>query len=212
MKTKITLLLFCVLTSTAIFAQKGNTEIGITGGLMQFETVRGEFLDFSNPTIQNGFGWSAGIFAENYWKPKIHPIVEVNFYNYSSYIFSGHPFSSYYYSPEMLYLQSAGFSSKQFSDIAVSGGIKYLFSKKLFVYPGVELAWIFNSDNYKNKTNLNLKLGGGVNFKRFDVMLEYSHGLQPERTSYDKSADSYTSEKHNTYLQLKVQVPVYRLK
>ena len=199
---KTILLAFCISISTVIFAQN-NTEIGFTGGGILFYPI-----DYAGNTFKNNSGWSAGIFFENTRKTKIHPIFELNFYNLSSDVFFNR--YNYGYTQPFFYEKSANTSFKY---LALSGGVKYFLNNKLFIYPGLEVTRDLNNSAYSGKTKLNLKVGGGLSFKKFDVMLEYTYGLDKQAKLYEASSDYLLYSNHrNTYLQLKVQVPLFRVK
>ncbi len=190
------------------------TEIGLTGGVARFYPEAQHIGSNFNNSMDNGWGWSAGIFVEDHRKPKIHQIVEINFYNLSSDVFLQKnptpPWSPYDENDNRKPVYGI-FDNTSFSQIAISGGIKYFLNKKLFAYPGFELARALNSDVDINKTTYNLKLGGGVNLRGVDILLEYAYGLKYQRIVYDPTVP-FTTTHRNKYLQLKVQVPLYRLR
>lgn len=163
--------------------------------------------------MDNGWGWSAGVFIQDHWKPKILQIVEINYYNLTSDVFLQRnptpPWSPHDGSGRQpIY---GDFENTSFSQLAISGGIKYYFNKTLFAYPGFEIARALNSDIDINKTTFNLKLGAGVNIGRADISLEYTYELKYQRMIYDITVP-FASTHRNTFLQLKVQVPLYRLR
>lgn len=214
MKTisKTIILFFIVLTTSTTQAQR-KTKIGFTGGAARFYPEAQHLGSNLNNRMDNGWGWSAGVFIEDHWKPKIHQIIELNYYSLSSDVFLQK-------NPDGPWAPNDGtgrepiygnFGNTSFSQLAISGGIKYFLNKKLFVYPGFEIARALNADIDINKTTLNLKLGAGVNLGRADVFLEYSYGLKYQRMIYDITVP-FASTHRNKYLQLKVQVPLYRLR
>ena len=214
---KAIILIFCLLISTTIFAQN-NTEIGITGGGIHFYPIDDKSY---GGTFKNNFGWSAGIFVENTRKAKIHPVFELNFYNLSSDILLKQPRSngwSYGVCGTVLNMcdHEKSANNTSFKYLALSGGVKYFLNNKLFAYPGLEVTRDLNNSAYlDSKTKLNLKFGGGLSFKKVDVMLEYTYGLDKQVKFYETPVElpyAFYSKHRNTYLQLKVQVPVYRFK
>ena len=150
MKTiKITLILFFSISIIGIAQAQSTTEIGFTGGAARFYPEAQNMGANLNNSMDNGLGWSAGVFVEDHWKPKIHQIVEINFYNLSSDVFLQQnptpPWSPYDENDNRKPIYG-NFNNTSFSQIAISGGIKYFLNKKLFVYPGFELARALNSD------------------------------------------------------------------
>lgn len=206
------ILLFIVFIATTAQAQH-KIEIGITGGATRFYPEASLYVNGLNSSMDNGWGWSAGTFIENHWKPKIHEIFELNYYNFKSDIFleklPDAPWSPYDGTDrEPVY---GSFHQTTFGYITFSGGIKYFLNKKLFVYPGFELAYSLNEDVFLNKTTYHLKLGAGVNFKHVAVLLEYAYGLRHQNRIFDPTVPFITSHR-NKYLQLKAQVPLHRLR
>ena len=215
MKTiKIPIILFFSISIINSVQAQRTTEIGFTGGVARFYPEAQNIGSNLNNSMDNGWGWSAGVFVEDHWKPKIHQIIEINFYNLASDVFLQKnptpPWSPYDENDDRKPVYG-NYDNTSFSQIAISGGIKYFLNKKLFVYPGFELARALNSDVDINKTTYNLKLGGGVNLRGVDILLEYTYGLKYQRIVYDPTVP-FTTTHRNTYLQLKVQVPLYRLR
>ncbi|GAB1451919.1 hypothetical protein MASR2M47_19750 [Draconibacterium sp.] len=212
MKTKATILFIMVLSISMAQAQR-KTEIGLTGGAARFYP-KSEYMDPSlNNSMDNGWGWSAGVFIEDHWKPKIHQIIELNYYNMSSDVYlqknPPSPWSPYDGTGrEPIY---GNYSNTAFNQIAISGGIKYFLTHTLFAYPAFEIARTLNPDVEINKTTLNLKLGAGAAIGPVNVNLEYSYGLKHQQTIYDITVPFATTHR-NTYLQLKAQVPLYNFK
>ena len=210
---KIIFLTLCVFLFSYHSRAQHTTEIGLSGGGIRFYPEAQNLGSNLNNQMTNGWGWSAGIFIEDHWKPKIHQIIEINFYNLSSDVFlQKNPEAPW--SPhdgtgrEPVY---GNYDNTSFNLIAISGGIKYLLNKALFVYPGFELARALNSNVDINKTTYHLKLGGGVNLRGVDILLEYAYGIKNQRIVYDPTVP-FVSTQRNTYLQLKVQVPLYKLR
>lgn len=206
---KITILFFVVNTASTTQAQR-TTQIGFTGGAARFYPEAQHLGSSFNNRMDNGWGWSAGVFIQKYWKPKIHQIIELNYYALSSDVYLEKVIGSPYDDPNYQIIRG-NYDNTSFNQLAVSGGIKYFLNKKLFVYPGFEIARALNPDIDINKTTYNLKLGAGVDLGRADVFLEYSYGLKYQRMIYDITVP-FASTHRNTYLQLKVQVPLYRLR
>jgi len=204
---------FLVLVHSNIHAQR-TTELGFTGGAIRFYPEAQNLGSNLNNSMNNGWGWSAGIFFEDHWKPKIHQIIEINYYNLSSDVFLQKnptpPWSPYDENDNRKPVYG-NFDNTSFSQIAISGGIKYFLNKKLFAYPGFEITRALNSSVDINKTTYNLKLGAGINLRQIDILLEYAYGLKYQRIVYDPTVP-FTTTHRNTYLQLKVQVPLSRLR
>src|SRR5690554_6490204 len=80
------ILCFVILFSGNIQAQR-ITEIGLSGGGIRFYPEAQHLGSSLNNRVDNGWGWSAGVFFEDHWKPKIHQVVELNYYNLSSDVF-----------------------------------------------------------------------------------------------------------------------------
>ncbi|MCG6188194.1 hypothetical protein [Maribellus maritimus] len=210
MKKLFLLNLLFILSVYPVLAQR-ITEIGLTGGAARFYPEAQHMGANRNNSMDNDWGWSAGVFIEDHWKPKIHQIVEINFYKLSSDVFlQKNPEGPWGIGDERQPIYG-NYDNTSFSQIAISGGIKYFLNKKLFVYPGFEFARALNSDVDINKTTYNLKLGGGVNLRGVDILLEYAYGLKYQRIVYDPTVPFATTHR-NTYLQLKVQIPLYRLR
>jgi hypothetical protein len=207
------ILLFLLFVSYNLHAQR-ITEIGLSGGGIRFYPEPQNLGSNLNNRMDNGWGWSAGIFIEDHWKPKIHQIIEINYYNLSSDVFLQKnptpPWSPYDENDNRKPVYG-NYDNTSFNHIAISGGVKYFLNKTLFVYPGFELARALNSDVDMNKTTYNLKLGGGLNLRGVDILLEYAYGLKYQRIVYDPVVP-FTTTHRNKYLQLKVQVPLYRLR
>lgn len=203
------ILCFVILFSGNIQAQR-ITEIGLTGGGIRFYPEAQHLGSSLNNRMDNGWGWSAGVFFEDHWKSKIHQVVELNYYNLSGDVFlQKNPLGPGGYGGEQPVY--GNFDNTSFNHLAVSGGIKYFFTPKLFAFPAIEAARALNADVDVNKTTFNLKLGAGVDLRGVDVLLEYAYGLNYQRMIYDPTVP-FVSTHRNKYLQLKVQVPVHRFK
>jgi len=211
MKKKFKLFLFVLIiiivkTTTA----QRKTEFGLSGGAARFYPEAQNLGSSRNNSMDNGWGWSAGIFLEDHWKPKIHQIVELNYYGFKSDVFLekipvGGGYST---GSQPIY---GHFDNTSFNQIAVSGGIKYFLTRTLLVYPAFEIARSLNPDVEINKTTLNLKLGSGAAIGPVDIILEYSYGIKYQQTVYDITVP-FASTHRNSYLQLKAQVPLYNLR
>lgn len=209
---KIIILFFVVHTASTVLAQH-KTQIGFTGGAARFYPEAPSLGYSFNNRMDNGWGWSAGLFIQEHWKPKIHQIVEINYYNLLSDVFlqknPAPPWSPYDGTGrEPIY---GDFKNTSFNQLAISGGIKYFLNKKLFVYPGIEIARSLNSKIDINKTTWNLKLGAGVDLRGVDILLEYAYGQKYQQMVYDPTVPFVITHR-NKYLQLKVQVPLHRLR
>lgn len=209
---KTVILFLIVLTTNSLHAQR-KTEIGLTGGAIRFYPEAQHLRSNLNNKMDNAWGWSTGVFIQDHWKPKIHLIIELNYYSLSSDVFlqkdPPSPWSPYDGTGRQPVY--GNFDNTSFNQLAISGGIKYFVNKTLFVYPGFEIARALNNNVDINKTTYNLKLGAGVNLGRADVFLEYAYGLKYQRMIYDITIP-FVSTHRNTFLQLKVQVPLYNLK
>ncbi len=128
------------------------TEIGITGGAARFYPEAQHLGSSYNNAMENGSGWSAGVFFEDHWKPKIHQVVEINYYAFTSDIFlQKNPDGPWGYGiGEQPII--GDFQSEPFNFLSVSGGIKYFLNKRLFVYPGFEWVRSLNKKVDVNKT------------------------------------------------------------
>ena len=204
------LVLFLALGIEGIKAQR-TTEIGFTGGAARFYPEAQHLGSNNNNSMDNGWGWSAGIFAEDHWKPKINQIVEINYYHLSGdVILESDPIGpgGYGVGEQPVW---GDFRNTSFDLLAISGGIKYFLNKSLFVYPGFEFARSLNKNIDINRTTYNLKLGAGVGIKGIDIILEYTYGLKYQRMVYDPDVPFVTTHR-NKYLQLKVQIPLYKIR
>ncbi len=234
MKKKLkSILLACLFLAglNSTFGQK-KIEVGITTGAIRFYPEASFINQDYNNSMNNGFGWSAGIFLEKPWKPKIHPIIELNFYNFLSDV----------YLHEINFLDPTD-SRKQeyiiqdlvnepFNYLSFSLGIKYYLGKRLFICPGFEIArsckkqvqfnelrsyfggWTITNPFILKEENTrriisNAKLGIGINLKKVDLILEYSHGFDWQLSVYDYDTPLGFAQR-NSYLQLKVQVPLLK--
>ncbi|HKL33568.1 MAG TPA: hypothetical protein VJ919_13595 [Tangfeifania sp.] len=225
---KRTIFFILIIISVSTNAQR-TTEIGFTGGAIRFYPEAEFFSQSLNNQSKNGWGWSAGFFYEKHWKPKINPVLELNYSNFSSDFFLEHRF----FEPETGNIGepvSDTFRDATFSYLSASAGVKLYLNNKLFVYPGFEISkslnrktdlwsvmyyakdWgssVYIKNRYLNKTNYYAKLGLGVDLKAVDVMLEYVYGLNYQLSFYEYSTPFGVNHR-NKYLQLKVQVPIYK--
>jgi hypothetical protein len=217
-----------IIFSCTAYAQP-NFEVGLTGGFARFYPETEFFSQSLNNQADNGFGWSAGIFYEKHWKPKINPVLELNYSNFSSDFILEHRF----FDPETGNSGepvSGTFRDATFSYLSASAGVKLYLNNKLFVYPGFEISKSLNrktdlwsvmyyakdwgssvciKNRYLNKTNYYAKFGFGVDLKALDVMLEYVYGLNYQLSFFEYSTPFGVNHR-NKYLQLKVQVPIYK--
>jgi hypothetical protein len=115
------------------------TEIGLTGGGIRFYPEAQHLGSSLNNRMDNGWGWSAGVFFEDHWKSKIHQVVELNYYNLSGDVFlQKNPLGPGGQGGEQPVY--GNFDNTSFNHLAVSGGIKYFFTPKLFAYPEIGVA------------------------------------------------------------------------
>ncbi len=187
------------------------TEIGATAGAIRFYPQAQHLGSNLNNRMENGVGWSAGIFLEDHWKPKIHQIIELNYYDYKSDVFLQKNTLSpggYGSGNDPVY---GSFNNTSFSQIAISGGLKYFVNNTLFFYPAFEIGFSTNPDIDINKTAYSAKLGLGTDIRGVDIILEYNYGLNHQRMVYDPTVP-FASTHRNSYLQLKAQVPLHNLR
>lgn len=204
--SKTVILFFIVLIASSVQAQR-KTEIGLTVGAARFYPEAQNLGSSRNNSMDNDWGWSAGIFLEDHWKPKIHQIIELNYYRFKSDVFLEKiPIGGGYSTgSQPIY---GHYDNTSFNQIAVSGGIKYFLTRALFAYPAFEIARTLNPDVDINKTTLNLKLGAGAAIGPVNVILEYAYGIKYQRTVYDITVPFATTHR-NRYLQLKAQIPLH---
>lgn len=208
-----TITLLAVITSCFSIANaQRKTEIGVTGGGARFYPIAKQLGSSLNNRMENDWGWSAGIFLEEHWKPNINQIIELNYYGFKSDVFlEKTPIGGGYGSGSDDQPVYGNFENFSFSQIALSGGIKYLMNNTLFVYPAFEIGYCLNPDIDINKSVFSVKLGVGADIRGVDIILEYDYGLNYPRTVYDKTVP-FASTHRNSYLQLKAQVPLYNLR
>ncbi len=207
-KKTILFLLLAIFTITVVQAQH-KTEVGLTGGAIGFSPVYYEHWNFNELSMDFGVGWSAGAFVEQHWKPRIYQIIELNFYSLNSKVKFEKSVPNdigYGYKAITIYSQN-----ESFPQIALSGGVKFFVSDHFFVYPGFEFSRALNSNVIANKTSYNLKLGAGFKIGIVSVLLELCHGLNNQIVIYSETPRLTGSHTYR-YLQLKVQVPIYRIK
>jgi len=129
MEKKIVLfLLLAIFTVTDVQAQH-KTEVGLTGGAIGFFPAYYEHLVYGELSMDFGAGWSAGAFVEQHWKPRIHQIIELNFYSLKSKVMFRKS-SEHGYDDLIVYSEN-----ESFPQIALSGGVKFFVSDHFFVYP-----------------------------------------------------------------------------
>jgi hypothetical protein len=210
---------------------QSNIEIGLTGGFARFYPETKFFSQSLNNQADNGFGWSAGLFVEKRWNSWFNPVFEVNYTNLSADFY----LENTYYdreTGEFTGRASEAFKGVSFSYLSASAGFKFYLNKKLFVYPGFEFArplnrktdlwsvmyyakewpsYVYVKNRYLNKTNYYAKLGIGVDLKAVDVILEYVYGLNYQLSFFEYSSP-FGINHRNKYLQLKVQIPLYKFR
>jgi hypothetical protein len=207
---KKTVFLFLVTFFAFNVQAQRKTEIGLTGGAIGFFPSYYEHLAYGELSMDFGMGWSAGAFVEQHWKPRIHQVIELNFYSLNSkvefYKSSGQTSTGYGYNDINIYSQN-----ESFPQIALSGGVKFFVSDHFFLYPGFEFSRALNSNVDMNKTSYNLKLAAGFKISKVDIMLEYCHGLTRQGVVYSEYPLLIGNHLYR-YLQLKVQIPIYQFK
>ena len=211
LKTVFLLATGMLLIISSIATAQRKTEFGLTGGTARFYPQAQHLGPNLNNRMENGWGWSAGIFLEDHWKPKIHQIIELNYFGFKRDVFlQKNPLTpgGYGSGNEPVY---GNFNNTQFNQIAISGGIKYLLNNTLFVLPAFEIGYSLNPDIDINKTTFSIKLGLGVDIREVDIILEYDYGLNYQRMVYDATVP-FVSTHRNSYLQFKAQVPLFNLR
>ena len=203
-KKTVLFLLLAIFTVTDVQAQH-KTEVGLTGGAIGFFPAYYEHLVYGELSMDFGAGWSAGAFVEQHWKPRIHQIIELNFYSLKSKVMFRKS-SEHGYDDLIVYSEN-----ESFPQIALSGGVKFFVSDHFFVYPGFEFSRALSSNVNMNKTSYNLKLAAGFKISNVDVMLEYCHGFTRQGVVYNESP-LFIGNHFYRYLQLKIQVPLHRFK
>ena len=205
----LSIIIILFLNCSSVNAQR-KTEIGLTASAARFYP-RVESLGSSlNNKMENGWGWTAGIFIEEHWKGKIHQIIEINYYCFYSNVFlekipNGGGYGS------NIQPVIGNYQNTDFNQIALSGGLKYFLNNTLFVYPAFEIGFSLNSDIDINKTVYSVKLGIGVELGNFDLILEYDYGLTDQRMVFDPTVP-FAATYRNSYLQIKAQIPLYNLR
>ncbi len=212
----ITIVLFMLLLLGAKFANaQGKTEIGITAGVARFNP---EMIHYSIYTsldqMDKGAGWTAGAFIQRYLTPKVQPIIEINYVSLSSDIAMqqvSEGTGEWQYGddqPSSIYRE---FRNTSFPSLSASLGTKYYLTKKLIAYPAFVVARSLNQDMYNNKTDYRVKLGLGLKLKKTHVILEYAYGLRDQSHVLDPSVP-FRNTVRTEYLQLKAQIPLWRLR
>lgn len=131
----LALIIISLFTVKAINAQR-TTNIGFTGGVARYYPDLDEkFSTSRNDAMDNGWGYSAGIFIEDSWKSKIHQIIEVNFLClYSDVFLENNPYGPGGYgsgSQPVYWL----FENTAFNYFTISGGIKYFLNDRILPIP-----------------------------------------------------------------------------
>ncbi len=186
------------------------TEFGLTGGPVRFYPQAGHPEAGWAASMDNGWGWSMGIFVEDHRFLRFHPVVELNHYTLSTDVNFQSTSAGQNGNGAGEKANERNFSSISFNHLGFSGGIKYFIIPELVVYPAIEVARTLNPDVEKNRYTLRMKLAAGVNLGYLDVMLEYAYGLYRQQIAY-YDTDPYVSNHRNTFLQLKLQVPLYKI-
>ena len=201
-------LLFILLVHVS-FAQQ-NTKIGLTGGLIRFyPDDNGLLFKLNhNNTMDNGWGWSAGIFFEKPWTSKFYQIMEANYNSLSSDIYLQEDVWENGTNMESII---GNYGNTKYNYLALSWGVKYFITSRLFLNPSFEMARVLNDDISINKILPNVKVGGGVNIQKVNIMLEYTYALEEQQRIFDISVP-FAVNHRNKYLQLKVQIPLIQLK
>lgn len=210
MKTiKIYYSLLFILFVNVSFAQQ-DSKIGLTGGPIRFyPDDNGILFKLNhNNTMDNGWGWSMGIFFEKPWTPKFHQILEANYSSLSSDIYLQKDVWE-----NGIEMQSiiGNYENTRYNYLALSWGVKYFLTRRIFLNPSVEIARILNDDISINKILPNVKIGVGVDVQKINILLEYSYALEEQQRIFD-IAVPFAVNHRNKYLQLKVRVPLITIK
>jgi len=208
-----TILVFLLIIWSVTTEAQRTFNIGFTGGAARYYPDLDEkFSTSRNDAMDSGFGFSAGVFIEDSWKPKIHQIIEVNFLSlYSDVLLEYNPVGPGGYGGGTNQIEWKEFNNASFNYFSISGGLKYFLNDRLFIYPGIEWARALTNEVDMNKNTYHLKLAAGVNTRICDIILEYDYGLRTQRRIFDSTIPLIGTYR-NKFLQLKVQVPLYRLK
>ncbi|MCG6188193.1 hypothetical protein [Maribellus maritimus] len=209
------------------------TEIGFTGGVARFYP-HVEFFEnpINNNSVGNGLGFSVGVFYEYDLFSRFHPILETKYLSTSV--------NNIYLESGLVFNESAGygykaavaenFGDKIFHYLQFSLGAKLFLNKKLFFYPAFGFSksldesvdlyaltyyskdweYVHITDRYLKKIFYHTSLAFGADFKAFDVMLEYVYGLTYHLSFFDYSVPLGINHRNN-YLQLKINVPLFKL-
>ncbi len=207
-KETVLFLLLTIYTVTVVQAQH-KTEVGLTGGAIGFFPAYYEHLAYGELSMDFGMGWSAGAFVEQQWKPRIHQIIELNFYSLNSKVKFEKSVPNdigYGYKAITIYSQN-----ESFPQIALSGGVKFFVSDHFFVYPEFEFSRALSSNVDMKKTSYNLKLAAGFKISNVDVMFEYCHGFTRQGVVYSDYPLLIGNHLYR-YLQFKIQIPIYQFK
>ncbi len=207
-KIKIIILLFLIVTCTINISAQRKYEFGLTTGAVRFYPEVQHLGSSPNNSMENGLGWSAGVYIQDNWKPRLSQIVELNYYSMHSDIYlEKFPTGPHGGQTKPIV---GDFKNTSFSTLSLSAGVKYFLRKSLFVYPSFEIARSLNKKIDINKTSYNATLGVGIDLKKISVLLEYAYGLKYQRLVYDPAVP-FASTHRNKYLQLKVQVPIINM-
>lgn len=200
--------LFILLISAISTKGQKPLQIGVSGGALLFSPQAQHLGHSLNNSMKNGAGWSAGIYIEEFRTNKLHPILKINYFNLKSDVFlqkvTGNPYAGDDYQNII-----GDYKNTAFNQLAFSAGFRYYINHYFFVSPGVELFRALNKKTDINKTTYNVKLGAGADLEFAKIILEYAYGLQNQRTIYD-STIPFVSTHRNTYLQLKVHIPLVK--
>jgi len=209
---KIFFFALLLLGATIANAQQ-KTEVGITAGVARFYPQMLHYgIYTSADQMSDGPGWTAGAFIQQYLTPKVQQILEINYVTLASNItmeqVSMEPYGAGNGQPQPI---REDFRHTPFTSLSVSLGGKYYLTKKLFAYPAFVLARSLNQNMTMNATDYRVKVGLGLKLKKAHVILEYAYGLRDQSRVLDPAVP-FQNTTRTKYLQLKVQVPLFRLK
>ena len=207
---KIFFFALLLLGATIANAQQ-KPEVGITAGVARFYP-QSLYFGTSADQMSNGPGWTAGAFIQQYLSPKVQQILEINYVTMSSDISMEQvPTGPWGHGDGQPAPIREDFRHTPFTSLSVSLGGQYYLTKKLFAYPAFVLARSLNQNMTMNATDYRVKVGLGLKLKKAHVILEYAYGLRDQSRVLDPAVPFQITTR-TKYLQLKVQVPLIRLK
>jgi len=207
MKTKKTAFLLLLIFIVNFSFARQNTKIGLTGGSIRFYPDDNGILFKLNHNnmMDNGWGWSAGVFFEKPWNQKIRQIMEASYSSLSSDIYLQ---KDVWENGTEIESIIGNYKDTKYNYLALSWGVKYFINRRLFLGPSFEMARILNDDISINKILPSVKVGAGIETQKVNIMLEYTYALEEQQRIFDISVP-FAVNHRNKYLQIKVQVPLF---